>query len=968
MLSISDRAGRLTRLRAALRRAFRRALRLFASLPAAVPLALKQLRSSPGPTAGVAAGLVAAVVLATAVPLYADGVSRRVLAQQLAGEEVRPPFAFLFQYVGAWHGPLEWEDVQAADGYLTARAARDLRLPAAPVVRHVATEKKELLSAEGGAYSTAGETLAWVTLGFLDGLADHADVVEGALLPGDTGGGDVPVLVSTALANRLGLQVGETLLLDADALVRLRVAGVWQARDDDPAYWVYPPRAFEDALLTTEAAFRGVVAPAVRGEVGRAAWYLVADGSSVTTGDVPALLGRIAALRARLDGLLANVSLDYSPEEPLQLYRRESVRLTLLLYVFGIPVMGLVLAFVALVAGMAARRQQGQTVVLRSRGGTRGQVLAFHLLQWALLGIGALLLGWPLGWLAATGMGFVRSFLSFGGEGFVAPVDWASLRYGCAAVGAAVLAALAPSLAVARHTVVTHQQALARALRRPWWQRAFLDVALLVPATYGYVLLRRPAGLPLARLAEGDLFGNPLLFLAPALFIFAWALVLLRLLPRLMDLLARLSRRARGPVGLLVFQDLASQAGRIAGPLLLLVLTAALATFSASLALTLDDYLDRQATYRAGADMRLAEMGEPLDEGSGAMPAGGDLAPAGGESDSGWVFLPISEHLELPGVRAAARAGSYPASVSLGGRVENGRFLGVDRLDLPGVAFFRADFSPEPLVGLMNRLAGDPHALLVERRFVARHGLRVGDPLRVMVDVGGGRVEAEYTVAGVLDLFPTLYPEDGPFFVGHLRTLFLRAGGIYPYDVWLATEPGSSEEIVQALNGRGVPVVRAWDARGLIAEEQRLPQRQGLFGLLTLGFVASALLTVAGLALHALLSFRERTVELGVLRALGLSLSQMRAYLAGVQVALLLVGLLAGTALGVVAGRLFLPFLRVESVLHPDTPPFVVHTAWGDIALVYVLFGAMAALSTWLTLDLLRRMRVHEAIKMGETL
>jgi len=954
----------------------KRSLSLLSPLPSLLSLLLKRLRSSPGLSAGIAAGLVAAVALATCIPLYADGVGHRLLMEQLSGEEARPPFAFLFRYVGAWHGALEWEQIQAADTYLTIHAAGDLDLPlvlskvegTSPVVRHVRTSKWRLFPADEAAYAGARQPLEWLALGFLDGLAAHADIVEGQPLPDVPPPDRLPVLVSQPLANKLGLQVGETYVLfepsgTGDSLP-IHVTGVWRPRDEDPTYWLYPPRSFDEVLLTSEPAFRDLVAPAMRGEIDLAAWYLVTDGAHVTSGDVPALLSRIAAVRATLDGYLPHATLDVSPEESLQAYRQATGRLTLLLYTFGIPVVGLVLYFVTLVAGMMARRQQGETVVLRSRGTTRAQVVGLYLLQGLLLGLPALALGWPLGWAAAALMGRTRSFLAFANADFHAPLDWAGLRFGLFAVALSILAVVLPVLATARHTIVTHQQELARALRRPWWQRYFLDLILLLPVLYGYVLLRRPGALPLARLTRGDLFANPLLFLVPALFIFAWALVLLRFLPRLMDGLARLSRRARGAVPLLVFHDLSRQAGHVAGPLLLLVLTTGLATFSASVALTLDLHLHDQVYYRVGADLRLAEQGETTGETQ--MP-GESLSPTGGGAGEGeWVFLPITEHRELPGVRAAARVGDYPASASLGGQVESGCFVGLDRLDFAGVAFFRPDFAPQSLGALMNALAGDRRGLLVERNFLSRHGLQVGDPLHLTVDVLGERAQIEFIVAGALDLFPTLYPEDGPFFVGNLRYLFERLGGLYPYDVWLATGPGSTEAVVAALNERSVPVVSAWDARNLIAAEQQRPQRQGLFGLLTLGFLASGLLTVLGLTLHALLSFRERTVELGVLRALGFSLRQMRVYLTGTQIVLLLTGLLAGTALGLATGRLFIPFLQAQGGMHPGTPPFIVRTAWSDIGLIYALFAATAAASIGLTLALLRRMRVYEAIKMGE--
>jgi len=976
------------------------------SLPSLLSLLLKRVLANPGLSAGIAAGLTVAVALATCVPLYADGVGHRMLMEQLSGDgdeqhpQTRPPFAFLFRYVGAWHGALEWEDIQAADDYLTTRATDDLGLPlAASPVRHVRTVKWRLFPADEAAYAGTREPLEWLALGFLDDLDAHAEVIEGRPLPDSASADEVPVLVSQSLANRLGLQVGEIYTLfepsGTGSSLSVRIAGVWRPADQDTAYWLYPPRSFDEVLLTSEDAFRELVAPAVRGEVDQAAWYLVADGSRVTSGDVPGLLGRIAAVRAKLDGLLPNATLDASPEEALQAYRQATGRLTLLFFAFSVPILGLVFYFITLVAGMLTRRQQRETVVLRSRGTTRAQVVGLYLLQGLLLSLLALALGWPLGRGAAALMAHTRSFLTFSSLSTIPDspfamlssraatwpfslMTWSAMRFGVLAVALSILAVVLPALSIARHTIVTHQAELAQALRRPWWQRIFLDLALLVPAMYGYFLLRGPAALPaplssiltpLSSLTEGDLFSNPLLFLVPALFIFAWALILLRLLPHLMRALAQLSRRMRGAVPLLIFHDLSRQAGRVAGPLLLLVLTTALSTFSASVALTLDHHLQDRVYYQVGSDLRLAEQGETMAEFSaGGAPStfGEPTSAEGGTEDEEWVFLPIAEHLELPGVRAAARVGDYAATANLGGQVEHGRFVGLDRLDFTGVAFFRADFAPQSLGALMNALASERRAMLVQRAFMARHDLQIGDPLNLTVDVLGERARVEFVVVGALDLFPTLYPQDGPFFVGNLRYLFERLGGLYPYDVWLATAPDTTEAIVTALNERGVPVVSAWDARQIIAEEQHRPQRQGLFGLLTLGFLAAGLLTVVGLTLHALLAFREHTIELGVLRALGFSRRQMRLYLSGTQVILLLVGLLSGTALGLATGRFFIPFLRAEAGLHPGTPPFIVRTAWNDVAFIYGLFAVTAAVSIGLTLFLLRRMRVYEAIKMGE--
>jgi putative ABC transport system permease protein len=94
----------------------------------------------------------------------------------------------------------------------------------------------------------------------------------------------------------------------------------------------------------------------------------------------------------------------------------------------------------------------------------------------------------------------------------------------------------------------------------------------------------------------------------------------------------------------------------------------------------------------------------------------------------------------------------------------------------------------------------------------------------------------------------------------------------------------------------------------------RAPNRQGTLGLLSVGFLTASALTVIGFLLYAIFSFRERFVQLGVLRALGLSKHQMAAALALEQFILVLAGLIAGTAIAVLAAWLFIPHL----VFGPD--------------------------------------------------
>jgi len=400
---------------------------------------------------------------------------------------------------------------------------------------------------------------------------------------------------------------------------------------------------------------------------------------------------------------------------------------------------------------------------------------------------------------------------------------------------------------------------------------------------------------------------------------------------------------------------------------MLLILTLSLAVFTASMAHTLDRYTVERTYYEVGADFRLVEIGESTEEAGFGVPGNASSRPSEQE-DSGpeWLFLPVSEHLTIPEIDQAARVWTRGVKVKLGGQNLEASLVGVDRVDFAQTTFFRRDFAPASLGALMNALAIRDDGVLVSRE-LWESGLEVGDVLPVSIPAGLAP-EVGFRVAGVVDLFPRQYPEDGPFLVGNLDFIFNSIGGMYPYDVWVKT--GSrvdTERLVDQVESLGISVMKAYNAREAIDREQFQPERQGVFGLLSVGFVASAFLTVLGFLIYSYVSFSQRYIELGVLRAVGLSVRQMAVFLFTEQLTLIVTGALVGTGLGVLVSRLFIPFFQVQGGKHPFTPPFVVQVAWTEILYVYAIFGMMLLAAASVLMISLRRMRVFEAVKLGET-
>ncbi len=137
--------------------------------------------------------------------------------------------------------------------------------------------------------------------------------------------------------------------------------------------------------------------------------------------------------------------------------------------------------------------------------------------------------------------------------------------------------------------------------------------------------------------------------------------------------------------------------------------------------------------------------------------------------------------------------------------------------------------------------------------------------------------------------------------------------------------------------------------------------------MLSVDFLAAIFLTVLGFFLYSFFSFRRRSVELGVLRAIGLSSLQMTRFLAWELLFLIFTGITVGTGLGIAVSNLFIPYLQIGEGLMAQSPPFIVEISWEPLIPIYLLYGFLFLVALGILVFLLMRMRIFEAVKLGET-
>lgn len=938
-------------------------------------VAIRRLLAQPLLSTITLIGVTIAVALILTIPIYSESVAFRLLTERISERDdqgSRPPFSYLFSYIGSWNEPVNWEATTDLDTYLREHG-NDLGLDVSLFVRHLETPNLRLFPAGESNYTDDRLMLDYVTLGLTDNIENYIEFVEGGPpAPADpTADSVIEVMMHEDFASEFGVQVGETFQAynwrldpgDPLQITPIRVSGIWRPLDSTDPFWFYQPRVFRDILLVNQDTFVNRLGAYGDQDINLGVWYLVTDGSSVNTGRVLDLITRHDEVEKLADQMLPGIFIQSSPVEELAPYQRTVNFLTLTLTVFSIPIIVLLVLFLMMILGLVVDRQRNETAVLRSRGTPTYQVIGLAMVEGIVISTLALVIGFFLAAAFTRIMSSTRSFMDFSGEsGLIVSFPPNLIQTALIALVFTVLLRIIPTIGAARQTIISYKQSNSRAQSRPLWQRLGVDILLILLIGYFYYQVDRQGSL--IQVQDGianieQAYDQPFVFLMPPLTIFALTLFMLRFLPLIPRFIGWLLHFTDSVGMLIVTRQLERSAASYYLPLILLISTISLGIYTASFARTIDRYLYEQQYYRVAGDISLRVFSEAF-QGDDAIVA----------DDDGVAYMHISEIMSIDGIESATRVGEYRASARLTNGNVAGHFIGIDRAEYGQVAFWREDFADTRLGYLLNALAPEPDTVLVSRDFMEARGLTIGDFIQVDITSYGETIPMNLQIVGALDYFPRWYPaEEGTLFVGNLDFVFEQAQTELPYRIIARiTDDFNQREFEREVRRRGATGVFIDEPVTRIQREQERPERQGLFGLLSIGFIASSLATTIGFLLYTIFSYQRRYVEFGILRALGLPRSAMTAAVTWELGILIILGVSFGVGIGLLVSALYIPYMQFVSNLEGIVPPYMVTFAWAEIAQITAIFVVTFLAVMLILLVTLRRMRIFQAVKLGETI
>jgi len=675
----------------------------------------------------------------------------------------------------------------------------------------------------------------------------------------------------------------------------------------------------------------------------------------------------------------------------------------LMLWALELPCLVLLILFIRMISAQILSLEENDILVLRSRGATKLQVFILYLQQSGIIAFAGCVLGIVLGYIMCRAAASTDGFLRFtakdiGTYKFV----WQMLVY---AVAAAVIMVLFITVPVWKKSkdAISERSRERISKKKPLWEKCFIDVILLALSAYLlYNYNKQKSTLAISVLENRSI--DPVMILDNSLFIFAAALLCVRLTGLIILLVDRLFKKHFSPAMYASFLQLKRTRYNQGFLAVFLIMTVAGGIFDANMARTMNSNMEKRIVYNVGCDAIYNEdfrlrIQKNKDGSVNWMYDEPDFGKYESLKNEG-ICDGVTRVLEDERVDISAGSGS----------VSDAYLMAINTKEFGETAKLQSDQNDDindaHWFNYLNELAKEPDGVIISSNLAKDLGLKVGDSLNYSryvpeaVDEDQIYASENVKVCAIVKGFPGYerytYETDADKNVTEQEKYLIVANyatvvekfGMTPYSVWMNLSKGKTvDDIVGYLGGENSEnsdstadnltdtqsekvqseIYRnITSAQQLIDENKNSATVQITNGMFTLSFILSLIVCSVGFLLYWVMTLKQRELQFGIYRAMGMRMREVKAMLLNEQIFLSFLPLLVGAGIGITATAMFVRLISIIYLPQKHNIGVNVYIYPSDmLELTGVLFVAVAVCYVVIS-RLLKSMKIAQALRLGE--
>lgn len=928
-------------------------------------------------------GSILATALVSCIPIYTDGILQKMLTKDLEQYQLDSGnFPGLYNVKANLYYNYEQTDRVNAQNFFNKRIVTqnipELNLPVIALSHEIKFGNLYFSMNELNEDKTKNNMM-FAQLGAISGLEEHVAVTNGRMFAAEPVDDVYEVIVSQQAMKGMKLLLDKVYTVtdpvdDFKPYCKVKVVGVFTVKSTNDVFWTQGFNAHDKEFLLDYKLFNKTLLTKENVLLTDAEWNCSFDYHSITLQNLPSIIKTYevhkkwyAKYRGCLDFKMPAIDIFLK-------YNERAKQLRTMLWVLTVPVLLMLIFYIFMVSQLIIGNDENGIAVMKSRGAGKSQIFLGYLAESSFIGAIAFIFGPPLGLVICMILGSSNGFMEFV-QRTALPVslNLNVFKYSLAAVIFLIITILAPVVASSRTTIVKHKQDKSRAKKAPLWKKFFFDIVLLLVSAYGiYRYQQQQTVLEATGIKAMDLQIDPLLFLTSTLFVLGAGLLFLRIYPYLIRFIYWLGRKVWPPVVYISLIQVGRSRGQEQFLMLFIILAISTGLFNANSARTMNKNNEDKISYSIGADVRLLARWE--DNQPDALPAAAmALVQTQAKTEPLRYFEPdYNSYSNLSGTEQATKVlvadnGEIQTPSS---SVADVRIMGIIPDQFAKIAWFRSDLLKPHWYNYLNLMSDAPMAFLVSSNLKDKYNLVEGDTINIS---WGESNYLEGVIYAFINYWPTYNPnpqekgvEASSLVVANLSYMQNKLS-IQPYEVWIkkkadATDKQINDDIVK----RNLVIDKIQYKDQELVKMKNDALMQGMNGMLTLGFIAAMMISMLGFLIYWIISIKNRVLQFGILRAMGMSMSKVIGMLACEQILVSGAAILLGIVIGGMSSDTFIPLLQIVYNSSDQVPPFKIMENAGDYIKIYAVIGTMLLLGFLILWRIISKIKIDQAVKLGE--
>lgn len=924
-------------------------------------------------------GSIITVAVLSSIPIYTEGIMQRMLTKDLEKSQLTSgkfPGGYLINY-STYTSDSSTSNLKTINNDISRIIEKGVSLPLVTKTNFLNTNLLKIIMDDTKKQINTN-------LCSLSDIQDHINILYGRMYSDKITNGIYEVILSEEAIKVLGLTLGNTYSLvkssfmptkESENICKIKIVGIFTYKTLNDSYWfnsigTYKNHAFMDPNLLMEASIKNTNMP-----IKEAQWFYGYDYHKIKVNNLATLIKTFESQDQWFEDYQFSLQHGRAMDTVISQYQERVKQLNIILVVLQTPILVILAFYLFMMSKLKIDFEGNEIAVIKSRGGSSLQVFNIYLIESTVIGAIALAFGPFLGLYLCKIIGASNGFLEFIQRSAL-PISLSSRSYlySLIAVFFIYVFMLIPAFIASKTSIVIYKQKNSRKSKVSFLQRFYIDIVLVAISIYGlYGYQRQQKVLLISGIKGTELTIDPLLFVISVLFIFGSGLMILRIFPYCIRLIFFAGRKIWNSVFYASLTQIARASGQYQFAMIFIILTLSIGIFSANSARTINKNMEERVLYEVGTD--LAVKGHWTNNQTSALSMFGPGQQDNNTKKSEELFYnepPFKAYTKLAGVEAVTKVFKHDNSrININSEIlDNVSLLGIIPHEFGKTAWFRSDLLPHHWNEYLNLMTDAPTAVLVSKAFKDKYGAKEGDQISVS---WGDEGSISGVIYAFIDYWPSLNPNRkindtvNPYFVVANLNYIQAKNIVEPYEVWLKGKPGvTSNQILSEIISSKIELESIINTSEKIMTFRNDPILQGTNGSLTLGFIVVILISFSGFLIYWILSIKKRTLQFGIFRAIGLTKVKIIGILICEQFLVTGTSILAGTGLGNLTSKLFIPLFQIVNGAEQQVPPFKVVSDTSDYIRLSVILGLMLVICFYIISRLISKLNISQTLKLGE--